>query len=194
MNDLDILEMSLEDEIYETEEVVIESVSKIKILAVIAASIALGALLIAIIKKIKDKKQRNEKDEEFMRTKAHDDLDHIQGSIEDEMKNLKEKREELKKILKDKTVSKEKRKEAKSLIKEVNKSVKIMQGFSKQVAELAKQASIPYDKINKLTSEIMKAMDANANIKFASESAIINNDLSQLEKMVYVNILGFVLA
>ena len=54
MNDLDILEMSLEDEIYETEEVVIESVSKIKILAVIAASIALGALLIAIIKKIKE--------------------------------------------------------------------------------------------------------------------------------------------
>ena len=179
------------DDFDQENEVMTEGAGVIKVLAVIAGGIALGAVLLGIIKRIKAKKEMNKNVKDAMNTPAHDSLKQIQGSIEDEIKNLKEKRDAFKKISKDKSESKEKRKEARKLIKEVNASIKNMKGFSKQVAKLAKEASIPYAKINEITSSITKAMQDNANIKFASESAVDGDNLSDFEKFVYENILGF---
>ena len=178
MYDLDILENSLvddEDEIVATEG----AVEVAKVLAAVAAALALGAALIVIIRKIKKKKQAKAAQEEVLKDrKVQGELDYcdeMMKEINAEMESLKDQRAKLKK----------EQTEIKVRIKEINKHIKKMKGFIKPVSRLAKSASLPMDKVAKLANAIQDNLTYN---KVAKESADeYEQELKNLFESVYEN-------
>ena len=179
MYDLDILENSLvddeEDEILATEG----AVEVAKVLAAVAAALALGAALIVIIRKIKKKKQAKAAQEEVLKDrKVQGELDYcdeMMKEINAEMESLKDQRAKLKK----------EQTEIKVRIKEINKHIKKMKGFIKPVSRLAKSASLPMDKVAKLANAIQDNLTYN---KVAKESADeYEQELKNLFESVYEN-------
>ena len=182
MYDLDILENSLvddEDEIVATEG----AVEVAKVLAAVAAALALGAALIVIIRKVKKKKEAKAAQEEALKNKnVQGELDYCDEMMKDinaEIESLKDQRAKLKK----------EQKEIKARIKEINKHIKKMKSFIKPVSRLAKSASLPMDKVAKLANTIQ---DNLTYTKVAKESADeYEQELENLFESVYENSEGY---
>ena len=181
MFDLDILESTFFDDEDENQNVEVESADEYtteaamevtKVLAAIAATLALGALLLVVIKKIKKKDGgESKKGEKPLQLESPERkmVNEMESGIKTNISNLKDLRAKYKKEMKG--ANKETKKAIRGIIKDINKNIREMKGFAKKIAKIAKKASIPIDKINQLAEQIQssinsQSMDAN----FSKES------------------------
>lgn len=161
MKDLEMLEHTIWDD--EEEEMATEGVAETaKVLAAIAAALALGAALIVIVKKVKKSKAAKKEAEALKGRTVVGDLDYC-----DEM--MKDITNQIKKLKDQRTAFKKKQAADKAAIKAINKSIKEMKGFVRPVSKLAKSASVPMSKIAALSNSIQDKIEAQP--KFKKESA-----------------------
>lgn len=170
MYDLDILESSLfedDDDMYYMNEAV--SADKAKLLAMIAAGVALGVLLIAIIRKVRKKRADQKiKDEQNAilkdrrkatgKEKELNYCDEMMKEINDHVDNLKEAKKDVKNQIQN----------LKNTQKKINREISDIKKFIGPVTRMAKMASVPYDKIAKLSNAIQDRIQATP--KYKSES------------------------
>lgn len=170
MYDLDILESSLfedDDDMYYMNEAV--SADKAKLLAMIAAGVALGVLLITIIRKVRKKRADQKiKDEQNAILKDRSKVtgkekelnycDEMMKEINDHVDNLKEAKKDVKNQIQG----------LKNTQKKINREISGIKKFIGPVTRMAKMASVPYDKIAKLSNAIQDRIQATP--KYKSES------------------------
>lgn len=161
------VENSDNDEEYTTEGVV----EVTKVLAAIAATLALGALLLVVIRKIKKKGEGKSKEKPAqLESPERKMVNQMEDGIKTNMSNLKSLRDKYKKEMKG--ADKQTKKQIRAIIKEINSSIREMKGFAKKVAKIAKKASIPIDKIDKLSEQIQTSIKYQSfdNPNFSKES------------------------
>lgn len=182
-DDLDILESTIFDIDDDDDNIAVENtdndeeyttegaVEVTKVLAAIAATLALGALLLVVIRKIKKKDEGKSKEKPAqLESPERKMVNQMEDGIKMNMSNLKSLRDKYKKEMKG--ADKQTKKQIRSIIKEINSSIREMKGFAKKVAKIAKKASIPIDKINKLSEQIQTSIKYQTfdNPSFSKES------------------------
>lgn len=163
----DVFEEKEYDEEMEESTILTEAVvsDKVKVMALVAAGLALGTFLLVTIRNIK---KRNNKANKVMRSNEY--LDRIAESVSDSMAILKEKRDGYKKIMKSKDVSKEEKAKAKKYYKDINGVIKELKKIGNTVARLAKEANVPFQRINDLYKRIDGVMSNHTSSSVSVES------------------------
>lgn len=165
MNDI-FEEKEYDEEIEESTILTEAAVSdRVKIMALVAAGLALGTFLLVTIRNIK---KRNDKANKVMRSNEY--LDRIAESVSDSMAILKEKRDGYKKIMKIKDVSKEEKAKAKKYYKDINGAIRELKKIANTVAKLAKEANVPFQRINDLYKRIDGVMEDHSSSSVSVES------------------------
>ena len=155
---------------------------RVKIMALVAAGLALGTFLLVIIRNIK---KRNDKANKVMRSNEY--LDRIAESVSDSMAILKEKRDGYKKIMKSKDVSKEEKAKAKKYYKDINGAIRELKKIANTVARLAKEANVPFQRINDLYKRIDGVM------KDHSSSSVSVESMSESDQEFHHFVLEYIL-
>ena len=180
----DVFEEKEYDEEMEENTILTEAVvsDKIKVMALVAAGLALGTFLLVTIRNIK---KRNDKANKVMRSNEY--LDRIAESISDSMAILKEKRDGYKKIMKSKDISKEEKAKAKKYYKDINGAIKELKKNGNTVARLAKEANVPFQRINDLYKRIDGVM------KDHSSSSVSVESMSESDQEFHHFVLEYIL-
>ena len=182
MNDI-FEEKEYDEEIEESTILTEAAVSdRVKIMALVAAGLALGTFLLVIIRNIK---KRNDKANKVMRSNEY--LDRIAESVSDSMAILKEKRDGYKKIMKSKDVSKEEKAKAKKYYKDINGAIRELKKIANTVARLAKEANVPFQRINDLYKRIDGVM------KDHSSSSVSVESMSESDQEFHHFVLEYIL-
>ena len=182
MNDI-FEEKEYDEEIEESTILTEAAVSdRVKIMALVAAGLALGTFLLVTIRNIK---KRNDKANKVMRSNEY--LDRIAESVSDSMAILKEKRDGYKKIMKSKDVSKEEKAKAKKYYKDINGAIRELKKIASTVARLAKEANVPFQRINDLYERIDGVM------KDHSSSSVSVESMSESDQEFYHFVLEYIL-
>lgn len=180
----DIFEEKEYDEEIEESTILTESAvsDRVKIMALVAAGLALGTFLLVTIRNIK---KRNDKANKVMRSNEY--LDRIAESVSDSMAILKEKRDGYKKIMKSKDVSKEEKAKAKKYYKDINGAIRELKKIANTVAKLAKEANVPFQRINDLYKRIDGVM------KDHSSSSVSVESMSESDQEFHHFVLEYIL-
>ena len=182
MNDI-FEEKEYDEEIEESTILTEAAVSdRVKIMALVAAGLALGTFLLVTIRNIK---KRNDKANKVMRSNEY--LDRIAESVSDSMAILKEKRDGYKKIMKSKDVSKEEKAKAKKYYKDINGAIRELKKIANTVARLAKEANVPFQRINDLYKRIDGVM------KDHSSSSVSVESMSESDQEFHHFVLEYIL-
>lgn len=182
MNDI-FEEKEYDEEIEESTILTEAAVSdRVKIMALVAAGLALGTFLLVTIRNIK---KRNDKANKVMRSNEY--LDRITESVSDSMAILKEKRDGYKKIMKSKDVSKEEKAKAKKYYKDINGAIRELKKIANIVARLAKEANVPFQRINDLYKRIDGVM------KDHSSSSVSVESMSESDQEFHHFVLEYIL-
>ena len=182
MNDI-FEEKEYNEEIEESTILTEAAVSdRVKIMALVAAGLALGTFLLVTIRNIK---KRNDKANKVMRSNEY--LDRIAESVSDSMAILKEKRDGYKKIMKSKDVSKEEKAKAKKYYKDINGAIRELKKIANIVARLAKEANVPFQRINDLYKRIDGVM------KDHSSSSVSVESMSESDQEFHHFVLEYIL-
>ena len=182
MNDI-FEEKEYDEEIEESTILTEAAVSdRVKIMALVAAGLALGTFLLVTIRNIK---KRNDKANKVMRSNEY--LDRIAESVSDSMAILKEKRDGYKKIMKSKDVSKEEKAKAKKYYKDINGAIRELKKIANIVARLAKEANVPFQRINDLYKRIDGVM------KDHSSSSVSVESMSESDQEFHHFVLEYIL-
>ena len=182
MNDI-FEEKEYNEEIEESTILTEAAVSdRVKIMALVAAGLALGTFLLVTIRNIK---KRNDKANKVMRSNEY--LDRIAESVSDSMAILKEKRDGYKKIMKSKDVSKEEKAKAKKYYKDINGAIRELKKIANTVARLAKEANVPFQRINDLYKRIDGVM------KDHSSSSVSVESMSESDQEFHHFVLEYIL-
>lgn len=182
MNDI-FEEKEYDEEIEESTILTEAAVSdRVKIMALVAAGLALGTFLLVTIRNIK---KRNDKANKVMRSNEY--LDRIAESVSDSMAILKEKRDGYKKIMKSKDVSKEEKAKAKKYYKDINGAIRELKKIANTVAKLAKEANVPFQRINDLYKRIDGVM------KDHSSSSVSVESMSESDQEFHHFVLEYIL-
>lgn len=182
MNDI-FEEKEYDEEIEESTILTEAAVSdRVKIMALVAAGLALGTFLLVTIRNIK---KRNDKANKVMRSNEY--LDRIAESVSDSMAILKEKRDRYKKIMKSKDVSKEEKAKAKKYYKDINGAIRELKKIANIVARLAKEANVPFQRINDLYKRIDGVM------KDHSSSSVSVESMSESDQEFHHFVLEYIL-
>lgn len=182
MNDI-FEEKEYNEEIEESTILTEAAVSdRVKIMALVAAGLALGTFLLVAIRNIK---KRNDKANKVMRSNEY--LDRIAESVSDSMAILKEKRDGYKKIMKSKDVSKEEKAKAKKYYKDINGTIRELKKIANIVARLAKEANVPFQRINDLYKRIDGVM------KDHSSSSVSVESMSESDQEFHHFVLEYIL-
>ena len=182
MNDI-FEEKEYDEEIEESTILTEAAVSdRVKIMALVAAGLALGTFLLVTIRNIK---KRNNKANKVMRSNEY--LDRITESVSDSMAILKEKRDGYKKIMKSKDVSKEEKAKAKKYYKDINGAIRELKKIANIVARLAKEANVPFQRINDLYKRIDGVM------KDHSSSSVSVESMSESDQEFHHFVLEYIL-
>ena len=182
MNDI-FEEKEYDEEIEESTILTEAAVSdRVKIMALVAAGLALDTFLLVAIRNIK---KRNDKASKVMRSNEY--LDRIAESVSDSMAILKEKRDGYKKIMKSKDVSKEEKAKAKKYYKDINGAIRELKKIANIVARLAKEANVPFQRINDLYKRIDGVM------KDHSSSSVSVESMSESDQEFHHFVLEYIL-
>ena len=182
MNDI-FEEKEYDEEIEESTILTEAAVSdRVKIMALVAAGLALGTFLLVTIRNIK---KRNDKTNKVMRSNEY--LDRIAESVSDSMAILKEKRDGYKKNMKSKDVSKEEKAKAKKYYKDINGAIRELKKIANTVAKLAKEANVPFQRINDLYKRIDGVM------KDHSSSSVSVESMSESDQEFHHFVLEYIL-
>lgn len=182
MNDI-FEEKEYNEEIEESTILTEAAVSdRVKIMALVAAGLALGTFLLVTIRNIK---KRNDKANKVMCSNEY--LDRIAESVSDSMAILKEKRDGYKKIMKSKDVSKEEKAKAKKYYKDINGAIRELKKIANTVARLAKEANVPFQRINDLYKRIDGVM------KDHSSSSVSVESMSESDQEFHHFVLEYIL-
>ena len=182
MNDI-FEEKEYDEEIEESTILTEAAVSdRVKIMALVAAGLALGTFLLVTIRNIK---KRNDKANKVMRSNEY--LDRIAESVSDSMAILKEKRDGYKKIMKSKDVSKEEKAKTKKYYKDINGAIRELKKIANIVARLAKEANVPFQRINDLYKRIDDVM------KDHSSSSVSVESMSESDQEFHHFVLEYIL-
>lgn len=182
MNDI-FEEKEYDEEIEESTILTEAAVSdRVKIMALVAAGLTLGTFLLVTIRNIK---KRNDKANKVMRSNEY--LDRIAESVSDSMVILKEKRDGYKKIMKSKDVSKEEKAKVKKYYKDINGAIRELKKIANTVARLAKEANVPFQRINDLYKRIDGVM------KDHSSSSVSVESMSESDQEFHHFVLEYIL-